>query len=379
MKTSSFAKFTLLLMIAVSLIAGCRTLPIENALPGGLVAARVADIADGGVFDLAPDGKVVALVDGGLQLLHLPTGDKLPVSEHIPVALAWSPYGYSLAALYDVGGKSRIAVYDQHGILLVEESVAERLTSLSWLSEVELVAGGFRVLNYKFGSNYRSLLYRWKPGRNRPAMTELRDTTLRLSTYEQWQAQLLRGPMLEAAGPSGQVLYLQPVDPPMFTPYYKMILRDLASGAEMETASVTFAAAGGKFSADGELLLYGDCNGKTFLGSPWSEVLVRSVQAAGSDPALAPDGRSWYADGALFGVDGSVTSLVNGGQARFTADGGSLLLRTGNQLYRVSGLPGGGAAPPVANAEKVQKLRELRLKGLLTAKEYKESLERLGK
>ena len=366
-------------LISMVFLTACQTLPINGTLPDGLTAEKIASVDKGSVLALSPDGNVVAIVSDGLKLLHLPSKEHVNVAERAPLKLAWSPLGYFLAALYVKDGASSIAIYDQYGIAIAEEAFAVRLTDLGWLSEDELVTGGVRIKSYKFGHNYQSLFYRWKPGRDMPVESILRDTTLQPATVAKAHSLLERGPMLALYPQSAALLYLHPVDPPVFTPYYKLIMRDLASGRELEIASAGFNSSGGKFSADGERILYADGNGTTLLYNPWSEELIRKASTFGRNPALSPEGENWIADGALFRKDGTVIPLAGEAVAQFSTDGSRIIIRGGGDLYLLSGLkPAEGTMFVPAVAEKVGKLRSLRMQGLVTPAEYKESLQRIS-
>lgn len=361
------------------LLTACQTLPINGTLPDGLVAEKIASVDKGSVLALSPDGNVVAIVSDGLKLLHVPSKEHVSLGERIPLKLAWSPLGYYLAALYAKDGASSIAIYDQYGIAIAEEAFAVRLTDLGWLSEDELIAGGVRIKSYKFGHNYQSLFFRWKPGRDKPVESILRDTTLQPATVAKAHSLLERGPMLELSPQSAALLYLHPVDPPVFSPYYKLIMKDLASGRELEIASAGLNSAGGKFSADGERILYADGNGTTLLYNPWSEEIIRKASTFGRNPALSPEGENWIADGSLFRKDGTVIPLAGETLAQFSTDGSRIIIRGGGDLYLLSGLkPAAGTMFVPAVAEKVTKLRSLRMQGLVTPAEYRESLQRIS-
>lgn len=366
-------------LISMVLLTACQTLPINGTLPDGLVAEKIASVDKGSVLALSPDGNVVAIVSDGLKLLHVPSKEHVSLGERIPLKLAWSPLGYYLAALYAKDGASSIAIYDQYGIAIAEEAFAVRLTDLGWLSEDELIAGGVRIKSYKFGHNYQSLFFRWKPGRDKPTESILRDTTLQPATVAKAHSLLERGPMLELSPQSAALLYLHPVDPPVFSPYYKLIMKDLASGRELEIASAGLNSAGGKFSADGERILYADGNGTTLLYNPWSEEIIRKASTFGRNPALSPEGENWIADGSLFRKDGTVIPLAGETVAQFSTDGSRIIIRGGGDLYLLSGLkPAEGTMFVPAVAEKVTKLRSLRMQGLVTPAEYKESLQRIS-
>jgi hypothetical protein len=365
-------------LISQLLLTACHTLPINGKLPEGLTAEKIVSVDRGSVFALSPDGNVVAIGSEGLKLLHIPSKEHIPVGERVPLKLAWSPLGYSLAAIYAKDGASSIVIYDQHGIIISESLVNASLTSIGWLSEDELVAGGVRIAGYTFGRNYQSLFFSWKPGRNMPTENSLRDTTLQTTTFVKWKSFLERGPLIDLSAQSGALLYLHPVDPPLFNPYCKLILKDLASGKELEIASVGFNSDGGKFSADGEKILYSDGRGTTLLYNPWTEETLRKTDTSGRNPALSPEGENWFSDGAFFRKDGVVTPLAEGAEADFSLDGSRIMLRGEGALYLLSGLkPAEGILFAPAVAEKVAKLRSMRVQGLVSAKEYKENVQKL--
>ena len=366
--------------LMLTVIAGCSTLPLEGNLPNGLTAKQITTVESGSAFAISPDGAVAAVFKSRLQLFHIPTQESHQIGDKKPAALAWSPMGYSLAALYRTPGRSRIVIHDQLGLPMAEQTLNDEITGISWLSEQEIAADGLRIKNYKFGTNYKSILYRWKPGIDLPVLTELKDSTLRQSIFVKWQALLARGPLLSASVSSGYIAYLHPVDPPLFAPFYKIIIRDIATGREIDAGNAGLTSAGAKFSADGEKLLYGDGNGNMFLLNPWSNEQIIKVNTPGESLALAPDGTSWFADGTLFARNRPPAQLANGGDAAFTTDSSRLLISSGAHLYQVTGFkPAEGSLFIPEVAEKVAKLRSMRLQGLITAADYKASMERILK
>lgn len=366
-------------LLSMVLLTACQTLPLNGPLPDGLKAEKIESVDRGAAFALSPDGNLVAIGSDEPKLLHIPLKEEVSLGERVPLKLAWSPLGYSLAAIYATAEGSSIVVYDQYGIAISEEAFEVRLTDLGWLSEDELVAGGARVKSYKFGHNYQTVFFRWQPGRGSPVENLLRDSTLQPVTLAKAQNQLQRGPMLEISPQAEALLYLHPVDPPVFTPYYKLIMKDLASGKELEIASVGFTSGGGKFSADGERILYSDGRGTTLLYNPWTEEIISKANTAGAAPALSPEGEQWICDGTLYRQDGTAIPLAEGAVAQFSTDGSKAIIRGGRGLYELSGLkPATGTMFVPAVAEKVAKLRSLRLQGLVTPAEYKESLQKLA-
>ena len=365
-------------LLSLLFLTACSTLPINGTLPDGLTAERIASVDKGAAFALSPDGNVVAIGSEEPKLLHISSKEYVPLGTRIPLKLAWSTLGYSLAAIYATDDGSSIVVYDQYGIAIAESPVNASLTSIGWLSEDELVAGGIRLKGYSFGSNYQSLFFRWKPGRNMLTEHGLRDTTLQPSTLARWKHLLQRGPLLDLSPQSETLLYLHPVDPPVFTPYYKLIMRDLASGSELEIASVDFNSPGGRFSADGERILYADGRGTTLLYDPWTEETLRTTNTPGNNLALSPEGENWVADGTLFRKDGAALPLAQAVEAVFSLDGSRIMLRTEGALYLLAGLKRAEGTLFVADiAEKIAKLRSMRLQRLVTAQEYKEKLQKV--
>ncbi len=361
----------------LALLSACRTLPIDGRLPEGLSAEKITSVDEESPFALSPDGKVVAIASSGLKMFHVALKEQIELSGDSPEKLAWSPFGNFLAAIFLKNGKSKIIVYDQYGMPVTETSTDDALTVLGWLSEDEIFAGGIKVKNYKFGSNYRSILYRWSPGRGVPVAGDLRDTTIQPSTYRKWKTALERGPMIDSTGQTAQIFYMQPVTPPLFTPYYKLIIKDLETGKELESGTVSLNSEGGCFSADGETLLIGDGIGSTKLYNPWSEETLFTVVTPGKSTVLSPDGATWFADGSLFRNSKLVTPLAPG-VARFTPDGSRLVISSGGSLYLVTGLKTAeGSRFATSLVDKIQKLRSMRIQGLVTPAEYKETLKRI--
>ncbi|NVN99543.1 MAG: hypothetical protein HXX17_09480 [Geobacteraceae bacterium] len=369
--------FLIIALCSFVFLSACSTLPLNGKLQGGLTVAKVASVDKGTPFSLSPDGSVVAMVSRGLKLFHGASKEEIALAEQVPTRLCWSPHGYFLAALFLKNDESRIVVYSQYGIPIDESSVSARLTDIDWLTDDELIAGGVRAKNFKFGINYQSLYYRWSPGRGLPTETVLKDSTLRVKTYSGWKEAFERGPMLQISRQSPVLLYLHPADPPMYSPYYKLIMRDLESSKELEIASVSLLSGGGKFSADGEKILYGD-GVTTMIYNPWSETTARKVQTPGVMPAFSPDGESWISDGAFFKGDGSVMPLAEGAEAEFSRNGETFIYRAGGNLYQISGImPLDGVMFVPEVADKVAKLRSMRIQGLLTSREYAESLKKI--
>jgi len=377
MKTARTA-FPILLVMAITLmLAGCSSLPLTGKLPEGLAAEKLADIDENSPMAVSPDGKVLAMVSSGLKLLHLPTRQQLDVDERSPRELAWSPYGYSLAASYAAGKRSTIVTYDQHGIKSAETDLDGEITGLSWLSETELLAASVIMTNYKFGSNVMSVVHRWQPGSAAPKRIDLKNTTLQPATASLRGSLLARGPRIDVSRTADQILYLHPVEPPLFTPYMKLMLRDLASDKEMEIAQVSLVSHGGRFTADGEQVIYGDGTGTITRKNPWTGETVSTLKGAGTGLEISPAGDYLFADGALYHDNGMLAMLAPDGTARFTPDGSKLLVAGEGDLYLLTGLrPANDRLLPVGQVEKLLQPRVWRLDDLISPRDYRDALQK---
>jgi len=371
-------RLLILLGVTITLfLAGCSRLPITGTLPEGLTVEKLAEIDEDSPMAVSPDGTVLAMASDGLKLFHLPTRQQLDVTDRSPQELAWSPYGYSLAASYAAEGKSTIVTYDQHGIKVAETGIDGVITNLSWLSETELLTASVIITNYKFGSNVMTVIHRWQPGNSLPKRIEIKNTTIQPLTASRWNQLLAGGPMLDVSRTADQILYLHPVEPPLFTPYMKLILRDLASGKEMDVAQVSLTSHGGRFTADGENILYGDGTGTITRKNPWTGETVATLKGAGTGLEISPAGDYLFADGALFHGTDMLAMLAPGGSARFTPDGSKLLVAGGGELYLLSGLhPANDRLLPVSQLGKLLQPRAWRLDNLITPGDYKDALEK---
>ncbi|HZV82200.1 MAG TPA: hypothetical protein VFF53_08540, partial [Geobacteraceae bacterium] len=174
MKTVRFLFLFFLAATTPLLQVGCSSLPITGQLPENLTAEKLADVDENSPLAISPDSKVLAMNSSGLKLFHLPTRQQVEVTDRSARKAAWSPFGYSLAASFKTGSKSSIITYDQYGIKVAEAEVDGEVTDLAWLSESEILAASVVITSYKFGSNFKTVLHRWQPGRTAPVSTPLR-------------------------------------------------------------------------------------------------------------------------------------------------------------------------------------------------------------
>lgn len=356
--------------------AGCAHLPVTGTLPEGARLTEVARVATGGPFALDPQGERLAFGADGLTVKDLATGVERHVGSPAPTALAWAPGGARLAASFPRGEESILRLYDRQGGLQEEVPLAGVVTSLAWRSPTEILAFAVHRQTFRFGGEMAEILYRWD-GTGKPTATPLADTTLMPATLRKW-GKVLDRPLTFALSPLGdEILYPRLHDPPAFTPYLRLVVRDLESGAEREVAEVSLHSGGAVFSGDGERVLFGDGVGESRLFDPWRKRQYVSLPVPGRTIALSPSGRYLLIDGHLYRDGRETTTFPSASAGAFSA-GGKLVVRYGERLYLVAGLP---EAPPVpASTATVLQLRQLRKwlsEGLITDEEYQRARERM--
>lgn len=356
--------------------SGCSHLPLATPLPEGGTVVRIGDQLPDAPFAVSPDGRYVALASQGLRLVESATGSSRQLRADSPAALAWSPSGNRLAAVFPDADGSVLAVYSPAaGRQSVENPVNGVVTSVTWLNDREMAAGGLLLKRFTFGTNATTVLYRWD-GDAPPVATTLRDTTLRPATAQKLARELVRPGKFGFSPSADELLYLHPHDPPLFTPYYKAILRNLTNNAERELPGVSFGGVAPVFAADGESVSYGEAYTQWY--DPWQEKQLSSLPAKGKALAVSPGGDYQLIDGTLY-RKGAAVLAVNGTVAgRFSADGTSLFIASGGSLCRIDGLR--DAPLPQLTPDQAGRLRELRAwraEGLITPAEYRDAKGRM--
>lgn len=355
--------------------SGCSHLPLATPLPEGVTVTRIGDQLPDSPFAVSPDGRYVALASQGLRLVESATGNSRQLRTDSPTALAWSPTGSRLSAAFPDAGGSLLAIFSPaDGRQPVESRVNAVVTSVTWLNDRDVAAGGLVLKPFTFGTNATTVLYRWD-GDAPPVATTLRDTTLRPATAQKFVGELVRPGKFGFSPSADEVLFLHPHDPPMFTPYYKVILRNLTNSAERELPGVSLGGVVPVFAADGERVSYGDAYTQWY--DPWQATPLTALPAGGKALAVSPGGEYLLIDGTLY-RNGVAVLAVNGTVAgRFSADGRSLFLASEGSLYRIDGLR--DAPPPQLTPDQAKRLLELRAwrtEGLITPAEYRAAKER---
>ncbi len=365
------------LLLALALSCGCSHLPLATPLPEGVSAFRIGDHLAGAPFAASPDGRYVALVGDGLQLVESATGSRRQLHPGSPSALAWSPSGKSLSAAFPDGSGTVLAIFcPESGRQTVAKRVDGGIATLAWFNDLEVAAVALVLKRYTFGTNAATVLYRWD-GESVPVAATLRDTTLRPSTAQNLARELLRPGMSAFSPAADELLFLHPHDPPLFTPYFKAILRNLTNNAERELPGVGLAAVAPVFDAVGETVSYGDTHAEWY--DPWEERQAGPLPARGRTLAVSPWGGYLLIDGTLYHDGVRVLALEGGGAGRFSKDGKSLFVAAGGSLYRIDGLRDTPSTPQLTpeQAGRLRELRAWRAERLITPAEYRQAKERM--
>jgi WD40 repeat protein len=354
-------------------LTGCGTmglapLPVLGPLPEGFSVRNVAKADAGTPFAVNRSGEFAVTFEGALQLIP-PGGIGREIAKGTATALCFSPSGERLAAAFPAGAGSTLRLLDREGKLIAQATLPERVTSLVWRSEGQLLASALDIKKFSFGSELISRLYTWD-GTGVPVGTTMNDVTVR-PNLARLPDETLLGTLNLALSPFGdEIAYSTLIDPPVFVPYLKIAVRHLESGNEKEVTKTSPGSGGPLFTPDGESLVVGDTHAMTRRLSIPDGKEMYAWPAAGTYPALSRSGSYLFLDGRLY-LDGSpIASFPTKSRASFLPDGSGLAIGYNGALFLVSGLRDQAAAPP-ADLERLLKLRRLRSLGLITEKEYR--------
>ena len=365
-----------MLVTAVILAAGCARLPVSGALPVGIAVARVTKVEAASPFAWDPGGTKIALVSGSFAIHDPAAGNSLPLGA-VPSAVAWSPDGDHLAAAFPHDKDATLRIFNTRGALLSEADISGHVTKLAWRSEDELLVAAVTIDQLSFGADISGVLYRWK-GIGKPAATTLTETTVR-PFIARWPLETLYHTFTFALSPLGdEIVYTRLQDPPAFSPYVKICIRNLESGAEKEAAIAAVTSAGAVYSADGERILYGDGANASHWFDPWMGKELATFPTPGRTIALSPGNRYALIDGRLYRDGKEMVSFPATSEGAFAPAGGRLLLRYDGNLYMISGLSEPEADKKVpADRERLLTLRKWRSEGLISVPDYQSARERM--
>jgi WD40 repeat protein len=350
-------------------LAGCTAALQNSKLPEGFAIRSIARVDAGAPFAVNRTGAVAAMAGGALQVIDLSGGTGRRIAPAPATDLCFSPKGERLAAAFATNDKSLLRLFDLQGKVLAEAIITGRVTSIGWRSEKELLATVLVMRRYSFGSELTGLLYRWN-GEAPPAATPLSSVTARPQIAQLPEATLF-GSLSMALSPYGdEIAYSTLKDPPLFTPYLRIAVRHIDTGAEREVAQSPIGSGGLLYAPDGESLLVGETRGLSRRLSLPDGREIYAWPASGDQTALSPSGSYAFMDGRLYQGGREITWLPEA-RGAFLPDGSGLVISQDRTLSLITGL--NDRQPPglQGNLERILELRRLRMLGLITDKEFK--------
>lgn len=362
--------------LAILLVTGCARLPVVGILPEGAAVTRLTRVEPASPFAWNDNGTKIALVADTFAIYDPADGKSQPFGA-APYAIGWSSDGEHLAAVFPHGKDATLRIFNMRGAVLSEADISGHVTKLAWRSDDELLVAAVTVEQLSFGANVKGLLYRWK-GIGKPAATTLSETTVR-PFIAGWPAERLYQTFTFALSPlADEIAYTRLQDPPAFSPYVKIFIRNLESSAEKEVASAAITSAGAVYSADGERILYGDGANASHWLDPWMEKELSTIPTPGRTIALSPGNRYALIDGRLYRDGKEVVAFPATSEGAFAPIGGRLLVRYDDNLYMISGLGEPKADKTVpAERERLLTLRKWRSEGLISIPDYQAARERM--
>ena len=357
-----------LLFLLFSGLTGCSTLMQGAPLPDGFSARDIAKADAGTPFAVSRDGAFAVVAKGAIRVID-PGGTRTDIAQGVASALCFSPGGARLAAALPAEEQTVLRLFDGKGQLVGETMVPARVTSIAWRSEQQLVATAVTMKRFSFGSLLTTHLYLWD-GATPPVATPMGDVTVRPALARLPDETLFKSFSMALSPYGDEIAYSSLRDPPLFTPYQRIAIRHLESGAEREVTATSVGSGGPIYTPDGENLLVGDGHGMTRKVSLPEGREKDAWPAPGNYPAISPSGAYIFLDGQLYHDGRSMISFPSQSRGAFLPDGSGLAVSYDGKLYLVSGLKDRPAAMP-ADLERLLQLRRLRSLGLITEKEYK--------
>lgn len=373
-----FPLLILLSLASLSLLAGCAATLQTTSLPEGVTVKTVAKIDAGAPLAVNRSGAMASVAEGSVRIFVPSAGPDLTPGTEIAkaveatpvIALAFSPDGGRLAVVLASGGQSILRCYDLKGTLIAETSVPARVTSLAWRSERELLTTALVLKKFSFGTELASFLYRWDL-KGQPAETAIYAVTIRPQLAKLPEEALYRTSSMALSPYGDEIAYTVLKDPPLFSPYLRVSLRHLDSGAEKVLAEIAIGSGGPVYTPDGESLLVGNHGGLARRLALPSGNETNAWPAQGDRIASSPSGSYLLMDGRLFQDGRLVSSLPSEATAAFLPDGSGLAVASNRGLFLVTGFKDEKPAARPGNLERILELRKLRMQGLITDAEFK--------
>jgi hypothetical protein len=367
----------LLLSLSLATLTGCAATLPTSPLPDGFAVRTFMKVDKGEPFAVTRAGHVAAVSAGTLQLFDPAGGPGRSIAPAPATDLSFAPDGTRLAAVFATTDRSLLRIFDLQGKLLGETLISGRVTSLAWRSDKELLAASLTIKKFSFGSELVSVLYRWDTVAP-PLAIPLSDVTVRPTLAKLPEKQLLRTLTMALSPYGDEIAYSALKDPPLFTPYLRIAVRHLDTGAERDVAETSIGSGGPLYMPDGESILAGDAQALTHQLSLSEGREMNAWPTAGDRIALSPSGSYLLLDGNLYQDGREIASFPKESIGVFLQDGSRLALSARGALFLVSGLQDPKPAGLPRDLERTLELRRLHMLRLITDQEYKARLKKVS-
>jgi hypothetical protein len=367
----------LLLSLFLATLTGCAATLPTMPLPDGYAVKTFVKVDMGKPFAVNRAGVFAAIVDGSVQIIESAGGPGRVIAPAPATELVFAPDGTRLAALFATADRSLLRIFDLQGKLLGETLISGRVTSIAWRSDKELLASALTIKKFSFGSEFISVLHRWDTV-TPPLATPLSDVTVRPFVAKLPEADLLRSLSMALSPYGDEIAYSALKDPPLYTPYLRIAVRHLETGAERTMAETGIGSGGPIFMPDGESLLTGDARALTHQLSLADGREMNAWPTAGNRMVLSPSGSYLLLDGSLYQGGREIATFPKESIGVFLPDGSGIALSARGFLFMISGLQDPKPAGLSGDLERTLELRRLHMLGLITDKEFKSRLKKVS-
>jgi hypothetical protein len=362
----------LLLVLSLGTLSGCAARLTSSPLPEGFSIKNLAPLDAGAPFAVNGTGGV-AVVAEGVLLLADPAGGPGRVLAPAPATdLSFSPDGKLLAASFATPTQSLLQLFDLQGNSVAQALVPGRVTSLAWRSEKELLAASLAIKRFSFGSELASYLNHWDLVAA-PAVTPLGSVTIRPTLAKLPDATLYKSLGMTLSPYGDEIAYSAIKDPPLFTSYQRIAVRNLDSGAEREVAEVGIGSGAPCYTPDGASLLVGSERSLTRRLALFDGKEIDGWPSPGDRLALSPSGSYLFLDGRVYQGGRELISFPTDSKGAFLPDGSGIAIGHGGGLFLVSGLQAAPRPRLPELSEQLLEQRRLHLLGVITDAEFKKA------
>ncbi|MDT8441510.1 MAG: hypothetical protein RQ723_07600 [Desulfuromonadales bacterium] len=292
-------------------------------------------------FAANDQGSSLAFADHGLHLMPLPDGAAALLDRRRPLALAWSPDGERLAAVFDKEPATlQLVLYTRDGEPVDSRQLPLRLSTLRWSRRGDLLLAGYTLTTYRFGSNLTQTLHLLTVDGGNETRT-LADTTLKPSTARRYAEHLDTLLQVEFSVAGDELVFTRLHDPPEFPPYLQLGLRNWQVERHRVLAQLPVMPTRLRFVPSREQVRVMAASGDIALIPLWQDEQGGAPRfSADSAPAaVSPTGRYRLQEGALFDEERLLVQWPSASRIQFLS-GGRFLLADGHRLYLGDGLQG---------------------------------------